>query len=259
MKHMTNQAAATSAFTRWIDQLHACTSRDDMRDWFSRATVDADAGVELLWGILKRIDKAWQAEWMHTPDASYVTSLVADPARLDRVVRYAAAGGGFSLVMLSTTRCGADGAVPQGAPKIGVAWTGESGADRGCLFIVHDPAGVGRELRRLASMTLPHLHWVTRGLIARERRTRRDVLAVNLTKRERELLKEVVRGRPDREIAEKSGRSPHTIKNQVRAILRKLGVTRRTQAAFVAERNHLIDTRIDTVTRANTPNTRFGD
>ncbi len=249
MKLPMDEGIAAAEFTRWIDRLHACTTRDGLRDWFALPGPAVRGPVEILWGVLKRVDKVWQADWMHTPNAGYVTSLVADPSRLDRIVRFAAAGGGYSLVMLPTATSGTEGTLTHGVPRIGVAWSGDACADRGYLFIVHDPAGLGRELRRVSSMALPHLHWVTRGLIARERRARRDLLSVNLTKRERELLKEVVRGRPDREIAERSGRSHHTIKNQVRSILRKLGVSRRTQAAFVAERHNLIDTHIDPVTR----------
>ncbi len=66
--------------------------------------------------------------------------------------------------------------------------------------------------------------------------------AKNLTKREREILALVAEGMSNREIAEKLVLSPETVKSHVAAILEKLNVSDRTQAAIYAVRNGLVDT-----------------
>ncbi len=64
----------------------------------------------------------------------------------------------------------------------------------------------------------------------------------NLTKREREILALVAEGMSNREIAEKLVLSPETVKSHVAAILEKLNVSDRTQAAIYAVRNGLVET-----------------
>jgi two-component system NarL family response regulator len=56
----------------------------------------------------------------------------------------------------------------------------------------------------------------------------------DLTDRERDVLRLLVRGRRNREIAEDLGISEGTVKTHVGSILLKLGVTDRTEAATVA-------------------------
>jgi DNA-binding NarL/FixJ family response regulator len=65
--------------------------------------------------------------------------------------------------------------------------------------------------------------------------------AKNLTKREREILALVAEGLSNREIAEKLVLSPETVKSHVAAILEKLNVSDRTQAAIYAVRNGLVE------------------
>ncbi len=65
--------------------------------------------------------------------------------------------------------------------------------------------------------------------------------AKNLTKREREILALVAEGMSNREIAEKLVLSPETVKSHVAAILEKLNVSDRTQAAIYAVRNGLVE------------------
>jgi DNA-binding NarL/FixJ family response regulator len=60
--------------------------------------------------------------------------------------------------------------------------------------------------------------------------------AARLTRREREVLAEVGRGRSNREIARALGLAEKTVKTHVSAILAKLGVQDRTQAALYAVR-----------------------
>ncbi len=66
--------------------------------------------------------------------------------------------------------------------------------------------------------------------------------AKNLTKRESEILSLVAEGMSNREIAEKLVLSPETVKSHVAAILEKLNVSDRTQAAIYAVRHGLVET-----------------
>lgn len=63
---------------------------------------------------------------------------------------------------------------------------------------------------------------------------------VHLTKRESEVLKQLAFGLSNKEIAEALGISYETVKEHVQHILRKLGVTDRTQAAVWAVRKELV-------------------
>jgi DNA-binding NarL/FixJ family response regulator len=62
-----------------------------------------------------------------------------------------------------------------------------------------------------------------------------------LTTREREVLAEIGRGRSNREIARTLTVSEKTVKTHVSAVLAKLGVPDRTQAALYAVRSGLLD------------------
>jgi len=66
-------------------------------------------------------------------------------------------------------------------------------------------------------------------------------LASRLTAREREVLAEIGRGRSNREIARALTLSEKTVKTHVSAVLAKLGVPDRTQAALYAVRAGLLD------------------
>jgi len=65
--------------------------------------------------------------------------------------------------------------------------------------------------------------------------------ATELTAREREVLAEVARGRSNREIARALSLSEKTVKTHVSAILSKLGVQDRTQAALRAVRSGMVN------------------
>lgn len=67
------------------------------------------------------------------------------------------------------------------------------------------------------------------------------VTGVRLTAREREVLAELAQGRSNREIARIFAVSEKTVKTHVSAILGKLGVQDRTQAALHALRTGMVD------------------
>ncbi len=68
----------------------------------------------------------------------------------------------------------------------------------------------------------------------------RNVESDLLTKREQEILEEIVQGKSNKEIAETLFISEKTVKNHVSNILRKLEVTDRTQAAVLALRSGIV-------------------
>lgn len=63
---------------------------------------------------------------------------------------------------------------------------------------------------------------------------------VSLTKRESEVLKQLALGLTNKEIAQSLGISYETVKEHVQHILRKIGVSDRTQAAVWAVRKNLV-------------------
>lgn len=65
-------------------------------------------------------------------------------------------------------------------------------------------------------------------------------LELELTERESYILELMTEGCENTEIAEKLFVSPHTIKAQISAILRKMEVKNRTQAVYTALKNGII-------------------
>ena len=81
------------------------------------------------------------------------------------------------------------------------------------------------------------LHPDVARLLAEGREHRAEV---HLTAREREVLAALARGRANREIARHLGVSEKTVKTHVSAVLSKLGVQDRTQAALYAVRHGIV-------------------
>lgn len=81
------------------------------------------------------------------------------------------------------------------------------------------------------------LQSITRVLVAPQTNTDAEV---SLTKREREVLKQMAYGLTNREIAQSLEISYETVKEHVQHILQKIGVADRTQAAVWAVRQNLV-------------------
>jgi DNA-binding NarL/FixJ family response regulator len=89
---------------------------------------------------------------------------------------------------------------------------------------------------------------VTPGVLARVReaaRNRRADAFADLTPRELEVLEEVARGLTNAEIADRLVLSEKTVRNHISAILAKLNVGNRTEAATYAVRHGIADTSTD--------------
>jgi len=61
------------------------------------------------------------------------------------------------------------------------------------------------------------------------------------TKRELEILTLAAQGFKNKEIGKQTFISTHTVKAHMKSIMQKLGVTNRTEAAYIAIKNHIIE------------------
>jgi DNA-binding CsgD family transcriptional regulator len=80
-------------------------------------------------------------------------------------------------------------------------------------------------------------HAVAAALAAR----RRDAPELRLTAAERRVLGHVALGTPPEVIAREHGRSIHTVRNQIKAAIRKLGASGSIEAVARAKRLGLLD------------------
>lgn len=91
--------------------------------------------------------------------------------------------------------------------------------------------------------------WFTRGVLDKLAALREPVRTTavgaggfeDLTRREREVLKRVGRGATDADIAAELKLSPHTVRNHVASLYRKLGVKRRSAVVVWARERGLVD------------------
>ncbi|HZN25743.1 MAG TPA: LuxR C-terminal-related transcriptional regulator [Burkholderiales bacterium] len=67
-----------------------------------------------------------------------------------------------------------------------------------------------------------------------------DDQGIELTERQAQVLVLLVQGKPNKIISRELGLAPGTVKIHVTAILRKLKVSNRTQAALAASRSHAL-------------------
>jgi DNA-binding CsgD family transcriptional regulator len=106
---------------------------------------------------------------------------------------------------------------------------------------LHRPKRFSRREKRLAHLFSTHLSRAFRsgspGGPRRQRRARLEPAARNagLTAREAEVLRWIVAGRRDAQIAPLIGASLRTVNKHVENILRKLGAENRSSAALIAE------------------------
>src|SRR5205809_159392 len=108
-------------------------------------------------------------------------------------------------------------------------------------LIVVGEAKTGREAIETARKELPDVVLMDVRMPDMEPGSTTSPAARSLTKREREILALVAEGLSNREIADKLVLSPETVKSHVAAILEKLNVSDRTQAAIYAVRNGLVE------------------
>jgi DNA-binding NarL/FixJ family response regulator len=104
-----------------------------------------------------------------------------------------------------------------------------------------DPDEVTAALRAALRGKLQLDPAVARSLVASLRAPRPQDPAAELTDREREILRLVAAGKPNKEIAAELVISERTARTHVSNILRKLGLASRTQAALWAVREGLTD------------------
>ena len=112
----------------------------------------------------------------------------------------------------------------------------------GYLLKDTDPDELVRCIRAAARGESPFSPRAAQALIAdRADRSSRGNPAATLTDRERDVLRLVVRGLSNKEIARGLGISEKTVKAHLGATFQRIGVRDRTQAALWAERNELLE------------------
>jgi two-component system, NarL family, response regulator LiaR len=172
------------------------------------------------------IEAAAQAERL-APDVVLLDMVMPDGDGLEALRRIRAGAGSPRVVML--TSFPADERVVE-AMRAGAA---------GYLLKDAQPSELLAAIRSAHAGGAP-LHPDAAARVLGELR-RPQTTAPELTARERDVLTLVARGMANKAIAQELSLSEKTVKTHVSAILRKLDVTDRTQAALRAVREHLVD------------------
>ena len=102
-----------------------------------------------------------------------------------------------------------------------------------------DPAELAESIRRVHAGK-PALHPAVAGRLMR-RVELSEAPGAQLTTREWQVLRLIVEGLANKQIAQRLGIGEKTVKTHVSRVLEKLGVSDRTQAAVLAIRDHLVD------------------
>lgn len=110
----------------------------------------------------------------------------------------------------------------------------------GAIGYVLKSADIGELMQTLRSAAQGQVHISARAAGRLIREMRATTTAVQLTGREREVLRGIAIGRTNKEIARSLDVALTTVKSHVRSILDKLGVDSRTQAALYAVRSRLL-------------------
>jgi DNA-binding CsgD family transcriptional regulator len=97
------------------------------------------------------------------------------------------------------------------------------------------PEAPGATALYLGRILGPFMHCLLRRVVERDAALMPELAPeVSLTRREREIVHTLVLGMTSPQIAQESHRSVHTVDNQIRAIVRKLGARNRTEAVAIA-------------------------
>jgi two-component system, NarL family, response regulator LiaR len=127
--------------------------------------------------------------------------------------------------LFDAIRSGASGYLLKGTPREGLI-AAVKGTAAGATHV--DPAVAGKLFQQVVQEGSPPA---------------KTALAVSLSDRELEVLRLLAQGLSNAEIARRLYLSEGTVRNYVSAVLAKLGVTDRTQAAILALRHGLVDLR----------------
>jgi DNA-binding NarL/FixJ family response regulator len=191
-----------------------------------RTYLELQPGIEVAGEAGGGIDAAAQAERL-APDVVLLDMVMPEGDGLE-ALRLIRSGPGTPRVVVLTS-FPADNRVVE-AMRAGAA---------GYLLKDAQPAELLAAIRSAHSGGSP-LHPDAAARLVGELRRPPDA-AAELTAREREVLELLARGLPNKTIALRLSLSEKTVKAHVSAVLRKLGVTDRTQAALKAVREHLVD------------------
>ncbi len=192
-----------------------------------RAYLELQADIEIAGEAGGGIEAAAQAERLQ-PDVVLLDMVMPEGDGLEALRRIRSGRGEPRVVVL--TSFPADERVVE-AMRAGAA---------GYLLKDAQPAELLAAIRSAHAGGSP-LHPEAAARLVGELRRPPDA-AAELTGREREVLELIARGMPNKAIALQLSLSEKTVKAHVSAILRKLAVTDRTQAALKAVREHLVDT-----------------
>ncbi len=191
-----------------------------------RTYLELQPDIEVAGEAGSGIDAAAQAERL-APDVVLLDMVMPDGGGLEALRRIGSGDGTPRVVVL--TSFPADDRVVE-AMRAGAA---------GYLLKDAQPAELLAAIRSAHSGGSP-LHPAAAARLVGEVR-RPPAAAAELTAREREVLELIARGMPNKAIALRLSLSEKTVKAHVSAVLRKLDVTDRTQAALKAVRERLVN------------------
>ena len=110
----------------------------------------------------------------------------------------------------------------------------------GAIGYVVKSADVGELVQTVRSAAMGQVHLTSRATARLLQEMQSPATQMQLTERERQVLREIAIGRTNKEIARSLQIALTTVKSHVRALLDKLGVDSRTQAALQAVRYELV-------------------
>jgi len=191
-----------------------------------RAFLRLQAGIEVI-GEAAGADEAIRVAAASPPDVVLLDLVMPDGDGIGAIRRLFEVAPGARVLVLTSF---ADDAQIFAAMAAGAA---------GYLLKDVDPAALAEGIRDVYAGR-PALHPSVAARLMRHggglTRTRIDI-----TPREHDVLRLVVEGLPNKQIAQRLGIGEKTVKTHVSRVLAKLGVADRTQAAVLAIREGLVD------------------